>query len=144
MARRARGGVDNTAASAYEGSVSSDVTEVVVRRDDRVVTLTLDRPADQNRLTRSMLLSLQRIVDDLAGDGDVQAVVLTGGGTESFSMGILSPAVRAGYTKEQVLELVTEARALSDALRHAFEWSHDVGEGAAAHREGRRPRFTGR
>src|SRR5262249_11411020 len=36
------------------------------------------------------------------------------------------------------------ARALSDALRHALEWSHDVDEGMAAHREGRRPHFTGR
>lgn len=93
-----------------------------MRRDDRVVTLTLDRPADQNRLTRSMLLALQRLVDELAGDAEVQAVVITGSGSEFFSMGILSPAVRAG----------------------SFEWSHDVDEGAAAHREGRRPRFTGR
>jgi enoyl-CoA hydratase/carnithine racemase len=36
------------------------------------------------------------------------------------------------------------ARALSDALRHALEWSADVDEGIAAHREGRAPRFTGR
>ncbi len=38
----------------------------------------------------------------------------------------------------------TAARALSDALRHALEWSADVDEGIAAHREGRPPRFTGR
>jgi enoyl-CoA hydratase len=44
----------------------------------------------------------------------------------------------------RLLGSFTEARALSDELRHAFEWSHDVDEGAAAHREGRRPRFTGR
>ena len=37
-----------------------------------------------------------------------------------------------------------EARALSDTLRHALEWSRDVDEGMAAHREGRAPRFTGR
>jgi enoyl-CoA hydratase/carnithine racemase len=36
------------------------------------------------------------------------------------------------------------ARALSDALRAAVEWSQDVDEGTAAHAEGRSPRFTGR
>ncbi len=36
------------------------------------------------------------------------------------------------------------SRALSDALRHALEWSADVDEGIAAHREGRTARFTGR
>jgi enoyl-CoA hydratase/carnithine racemase len=36
------------------------------------------------------------------------------------------------------------ARALSDALRAAVEWSQDVDEGTAAHSEGRSPHFTGR
>ena len=36
------------------------------------------------------------------------------------------------------------ARELSDALRHALEWTHDIDEGAAANLEGRAPRFTGR
>jgi enoyl-CoA hydratase/carnithine racemase len=36
------------------------------------------------------------------------------------------------------------ARALSDALRHELEFSSDVDEGMAAHREGRAPKFTGR
>ena len=36
------------------------------------------------------------------------------------------------------------ARELSDALRHALEWSKDVDEGMIAHREHRVPRFTGR
>jgi enoyl-CoA hydratase/carnithine racemase len=36
------------------------------------------------------------------------------------------------------------ARALSDELRAGLEWSRDVDEAIAAHREGRKPRFTGR
>ena len=36
------------------------------------------------------------------------------------------------------------ARELSDALRHALEWTHDIDEAAAANLEGRAPRFTGR
>jgi len=36
------------------------------------------------------------------------------------------------------------ARELSDTLRQAFEWTADADEGVAAHKEDRRPRFTGR
>jgi enoyl-CoA hydratase len=36
------------------------------------------------------------------------------------------------------------ARELSDALRSALEWTHDVDEGIAAARDGRKPNFTGR
>lgn len=36
------------------------------------------------------------------------------------------------------------ARALSDTLRQAFEWTADADEGVAAHKEGRPARFTGR
>jgi enoyl-CoA hydratase/carnithine racemase len=39
---------------------------------------------------------------------------------------------------------LAEARRMSDALRAKLEWSHDVDEAIAAHREGRRPRFTGK
>ena len=36
------------------------------------------------------------------------------------------------------------ARELSDALRHALEWSQDVDEGMAAHKANRKPNFVGR
>jgi len=75
-------------------------------RDGSVVTITLARPADQNRLTRDVLETLQGIADRLSGDGEIHVVVITGSGTEFFSMGILNPAVRATYSKEQILELV--------------------------------------
>jgi len=96
------------------GTLSSD--EVRLQRDGRVVTITLDRPADQNRLTRDVLLALQRIVDELRDDDETQAVVITGSGHEFFSMGILNPAVRASYTKDQILALVRLANRLYDAI----------------------------
>jgi enoyl-CoA hydratase/carnithine racemase len=92
------------------------VSEVGFARDGGVATITLDRPADQNRLTRDVLLALQGIVDELAGDATVQAVVITGRGSEYFSMGILNPVVRATYSKEQILELVRLANRVYDAL----------------------------
>jgi len=107
-------GVDKTGDRLYEGGVSS--TEVVLRREGRVATITIDRATDQNRLTREVLLALQGIVDALAADEETQAVVLTGAGSEFFSMGILNPAVRASYTKPQILELVRTANRLYDAL----------------------------
>jgi enoyl-CoA hydratase/carnithine racemase len=81
-----------------------------------VGTVTIDRPADQNRLTRDVLLGLQAIVDRLGADEHIQAVVITGGGSQSFSMGILNPAVRASYTKDQILDLVRIANRLYDAI----------------------------
>ena len=90
--------------------------EVLLERDGRVATITLNRPADQNRLTRDVLLRIQSMVDGLGEDGEVQAVVVTGSGRDYFSMGILNPAVRATYTKDQILELVRIANRLYDAI----------------------------
>ncbi|HEU5192223.1 MAG TPA: enoyl-CoA hydratase/isomerase family protein [Methylomirabilota bacterium] len=92
------------------------MTTLHVERAERVVTLTLDGPEDQNRLTRDVLLAMESIVDELGADEDAQAVVVTGSGAEFFSMGILNPMVRAAYTKEQILDLVRIANRLYDAL----------------------------
>src|SRR2546428_5679523 len=88
----------------------------MLQRDGRIATITIDRPADQNRLTRDVLLGLEAFVHDLAGDAETQAVVLTGAGSEFVSMGMLNPVVRAGYIKEQIRELVRTANRLYDAL----------------------------
>ena len=92
------------------------MTELRVERDRRVAVVTFSRPDDANRLTRDLLLRLEALAVRLRDDDDVQAVVLTGAGTEFFSMGILNPAVRAGYTKDQILELVRLANRTYDAI----------------------------
>src|SRR5882724_6428226 len=96
--------------------IPPSASDVRVERADRVLTLTFDRPGDQNRLTRDVLLTMQGIADDLRDDDEIQAVVVTGSGSEFFSMGILNPAVRASYTKEQILDLVRAANRLYDAI----------------------------
>jgi enoyl-CoA hydratase/carnithine racemase len=96
--------------------MSARVDGVRLERAGGVAIITLDRPADQNRLTREVLSGLQAMVDDLGLDAEIQAVVVTGSGRDFFSMGILNPAVRAGYTKEQILELVRMANRLYDAI----------------------------
>ena len=96
--------------------MTSGTEEVRVARDGRAMTITLDRPGDQNRLTRDVLLVLQGIVERLRDDEETQAVVIIGAGSEFFSMGILNPVVRASYTKEQILELVRAANRLYDAI----------------------------
>ena len=90
--------------------------EVRVESTGSVLSITLERPADQNRLTRDVLVTLQRVADSLAADEEVQALVISGRGTEFFSMGILNPAVRASYTKGEILELVRMANRLYDAI----------------------------
>src|SRR5438093_663287 len=90
--------------------------DVRVARDGGVVTITLDRPADQNRITRDVLLTLHGLTEQLASDEAAQVVVLTGASREFFSMGILDPAVRASYTKEQIVELVRLANRTFDAI----------------------------
>ena len=90
--------------------------EVRIARDRGVLTVTLNRPEDQNRLTRDVLVGLQQLVDGLADDDALQAGIITGTGAEFFSMGILNPAVRASYAKDQILELVRTANRLYDAI----------------------------
>jgi enoyl-CoA hydratase/carnithine racemase len=53
------------------------VPDVRTERDQRVLNITLDRPGDQNRLTREVLLTMQGIAEELAGDDQIQAVVIT-------------------------------------------------------------------
>ncbi len=90
--------------------------EVTYDARERVATITIDRPSDLNRLTRDVFLRFQSLVDGLAEDEDVQAVVVTGAGAQFFSMGILNPAVRATYTKDQIWELCRLANRLFDAI----------------------------
>ena len=90
-------------------------TELQQRREGGVLTLTIDRPEDANRLSPALLGELISVVEALREDAATNVVVLTGAGA-LFSMGILNPAIRASMSKHDVVQLVRRANALFDAL----------------------------
>jgi enoyl-CoA hydratase len=59
----------------------------VDRRDDGVAVLTLDNPDQRNAMSDAMTASWVAAVDELAGDRDLRAVVVTGAGSAFCSGG---------------------------------------------------------
>jgi 2-(1,2-epoxy-1,2-dihydrophenyl)acetyl-CoA isomerase len=53
---------------------------VLLKKSDHIATITLNQPETLNALTYDMLVRLREIADDVARDGDVRAVLLTGAG----------------------------------------------------------------
>jgi 2-(1,2-epoxy-1,2-dihydrophenyl)acetyl-CoA isomerase len=53
---------------------------VLLEKSDGIATVTLNQPATLNALTYDVVVRLREIVDDLASDANVRAVILTGAG----------------------------------------------------------------
>ncbi len=81
-----------------------------------MLTVTIDRPADANRLSPEVIDELGALADELREDASTNVVVLTGGGSTIFSMGILNPALRASFSKDDVVRLVMRANRVFDAI----------------------------
>jgi 2-(1,2-epoxy-1,2-dihydrophenyl)acetyl-CoA isomerase len=58
--------------------MSSDI--VLLEKSEQIATITLNQPESLNALTYDLVLRLGEIVNKVAGDPDVRAVVLTGAG----------------------------------------------------------------
>ncbi len=82
----------------------------------RIASIVFDRPNEQNLLSRDLLLELRTIATDLASNHEIQVLTLTGEGTECFSTGILTPALRGQLAKDQVLNLIRLANETFDAI----------------------------
>ncbi len=53
---------------------------VLLEQSDHIAIITLNQPATLNALSYDMVVRLREIVDDVASDADVRAVILTGAG----------------------------------------------------------------
>lgn len=61
--------------------------EVLVEIDGHVARVTINRPQVLNALTSSMLDRLEDVMDELAADDNVRAIVITGSGEKAFVAG---------------------------------------------------------
>lgn len=96
--------------------MSSVNEEVRFAAADRVATITINRPDDENRMTPAVLERIAAIADQLANDAETQAVIITGTGDTFFSAGMLHPKVRAKLTKDQILGIVRLGNAVFDRI----------------------------
>ena len=84
--------------------------------EGRIAKILLNRPENQNLLSRDLLLSLRSVASDLAANSDIQVLTITAEGTECFSVGILTPVLRAQLAKDDVLKLIRLANETFDAI----------------------------
>lgn len=85
-------------------------------RQGGVATLTIDRPQDANRLSPELITHMGVVAESLREDLETNVLVITGAGTDIFSLGILNPAIRASLSKDEVVRLVRRANLVFDAI----------------------------
>jgi enoyl-CoA hydratase len=60
---------------------------VLVEKKDRIAYVTLNRPEVLNALNAAVMAELDCVLEGIAGDADVSAVILTGAGEKAFAAG---------------------------------------------------------
>ena len=97
--------------------------------EDKIHTITLDRPACHNALNREMLVALADALRD--AQGEAHAVILRGAGEEAFSAGIDLDEAFEGGDPALLFALQDASRALSafDGVTIAALDGHVVGAG---------------
>ncbi len=84
--------------------------DLLVEKDNGVMTITLNAPETLNAFTPGMHLSLSRIWSDVHDDGEVDVVVLTGAG-RAFSAGGNVVAMQQKIDDPELFdEIVPEAK----------------------------------
>ena len=86
------------------------------REEGPVGVVTIDNEAEQNRLTPAALAELAQIAARLKARDDMHVLLIRGGGSEYFSTGLLNPVLRAGMSKQEVIDLVVAAATAFDAI----------------------------
>ena len=101
--------------SRQAGRIEMTTEAVVVERTGAVAVVTVNRPRVLNALDAATVGALRRVVDELAADGAIRAVVLTGAGDRAFIAGAdIAELARLSPVSAQAL--ARRGQALCDAL----------------------------
>lgn len=90
--------------------------EVLYKKNDGIVTLTISRPEERNMLSDEVLTLLIDYVCSLDQDNSARVVILTGEGPEFFCGGVFNPQQLAMLTPEQIRTRRRRANELFDRL----------------------------
>ncbi|OUS00481.1 2-(1,2-epoxy-1,2-dihydrophenyl)acetyl-CoA isomerase [Flavobacteriales bacterium 33_180_T64] len=109
---------------------------ILLKIENKVAYITLNRPEVFNSFNREMALSLQSILDDCESNDNVRAIVLTGSG-KAFCAGqdlkeVTSPELNPGFKKileEHYNPIITRIRAIKKPIIGAI---NGVAAGAGA------------
>ena len=89
---------------------------ILVAREGKIATVTLNRPEDGNRWRKDMLYAFEPVVDALHKDEETQVVIIRGAGDEYFSWGAFDPAIRGGMEKQEIVDFVLRGARLRDSI----------------------------
>ncbi|BAO74914.1 enoyl-CoA hydratase-related protein [Winogradskyella sp. PG-2] len=109
---------------------------ILVKIENKIAHITLNRPEVFNSFNRKMALSLQSILDDCETNADVRAIVLTGNG-KAFCAGqdlkeVTNPELNPGFKKileEHYNPIITRLRSIKKPIIGAI---NGVAAGAGA------------
>jgi enoyl-CoA hydratase/carnithine racemase len=73
---------------------------LLVRKEERVCTLVLNRPEKRNNLTNELLVELYQKMLELSRDDTIRTIVIRGGGDRAFCSGYDISSLPAGNTSE--------------------------------------------
>src|SRR6185436_15066927 len=106
----------------FHSGVHMDYREIIYSKENRVATITLNRPSKLNAYSEVMVHEIIEALSDARDDNDVRAVIITGTGRGFCSGGDISrdfqyPARYRGHKMEAMLEMRENMHRLVTLLR---------------------------
>lgn len=98
--------MDNTLAPQSATSMEStgEFNNILVSREGKIATLTINRPDKLNALTIDTIAEIRKAMENLSEDDSVSAIILTGSGQKAFVAGA-DIAEFSEFSVEQALEM---------------------------------------